>query len=183
MALEALPSELQKRLEDALLRIEVEDYLWYEANLLDEHNYDEWIAQFTPDLKYWMPLRRNVASKEMYADMTKEEGEISWFNNDYTTLARRVAQVQTGVHWADEPLSRVTHVISNIRIIDKPAPNEVRVGSHFVFHRNRHQKEESVFYGRRIDTLRKVDGVWKIARREVYLDESVLLHKNLTSFF
>jgi hypothetical protein len=40
-----------------------------------------------------------------------------------------------------------------------------------------------VFYGRRIDTLRKVDGVWKIARREVYLDESVLLHKNLTSFF
>ena len=28
-----------------------------------------------------------------------------------------------------------------------------------------------------------VDGGWKIARREIYLDESVLLHKNLTNFF
>ena len=33
------------------------------------------------------------------------------------------------------------------------------------------------------DTLRRVDGRWKIARREIYLDQSVLLHKNLTSFF
>ena len=33
------------------------------------------------------------------------------------------------------------------------------------------------------DLLRRVDGGWKIARRKVVLDQSVLLAKNLTFFF
>jgi 3-phenylpropionate/cinnamic acid dioxygenase small subunit len=170
-------------IEEALLRLEIEDFFWLEADLLDEHRYDEWLALFTKDMRYWMPMRRNVASKEMYADMTKDGPEISWFNNDYDTLERRVRQVQTGVHWADEPLSRVSHMIGNVRILDASNPNEIKVSSRFVFHRNRHQQEESTFFGRRIDTLRRVEGSWKICRREVFLDESVLLHKNMTSFF
>jgi 3-phenylpropionate/cinnamic acid dioxygenase small subunit len=172
-------------IEEALLRLEIEDFLWYEADLLDEHRYSEWLDLWTKDSTYWMPMRRNVASKEMDADLSKDGPEISWFNNDYETLARRVQQVQTGVHWADEPLSRVSHMIGNVRILEtkSTSPEEYRVSSRFVFHRNRHQQEESTFFGRRIDTLRRVDGRWMIARREVYLDESVLLHKNLTSFF
>ena len=172
-------------IEEAMLRLEIEDFLWYEADLLDEHRYTEWLDLFTKDTRYWMPLRRNVASKEMDADLTKDGPEIAWFNNDYETLAKRVLQVQTGVHWADEPLSRVSHMIGNVRILESKStnPDEYRVSCRFVFHRNRHQREESTFFGKRIDTLRRVDGSWKIARREVYLDESVLLHKNLTSFF
>jgi 3-phenylpropionate/cinnamic acid dioxygenase small subunit len=170
-------------IEDALLRLDVEEFLWMEADLLDDHKYDEWLALFSKDCRYWMPLRRNVASKEMYADMTKDGPEISWFNNDYDTLEKRVRQIQTGVHWADEPLSRVSHMIGNVRILESPNPDEVRVSCRFVFHRNRHQKEESTFFGKRIDTLRREEGQWKILRREVYLDESVLLKKNLTSFF
>jgi 3-phenylpropionate/cinnamic acid dioxygenase small subunit len=172
-------------IEEAMLRLEIEDFFWYEADLLDEHRYQEWLDLFTKDMKYWMPLRRNVASKEMDADLTKEGPEIAWFNNDFETLERRVQQVMTGVHWADEPLSRVSHMIGNVRILESKSnkPDEYRVSCRFVFHRNRHQSEDSTFFGRRIDTLRRVDGSWKIARREVYLDESVLLHKNLTSFF
>jgi biphenyl 2,3-dioxygenase beta subunit len=52
-----------------------------------------------------------------------------------------------------------------------------------MFYRNRHADEESTFIGKRIDTLRRVDGGWKIARREIYLDESVMLFKNFTNFF
>ena len=36
--------------------------------------------------------------------------------------------------------------------------------------------------GKREDTLRRVEGCWKIARRMVTLDQSVLLAKNLTFF-
>jgi ethylbenzene dioxygenase beta subunit len=37
--------------------------------------------------------------------------------------------------------------------------------------------------GRREDTLKRVDGKLKIARRKIVLDQSVLLAKNLTMFF
>ena len=170
-----------RSIEDSLVRLEVEDFYWYEAELLDDHKYVEWLGLFTKDVRYRMPIRRNVASKEMYKE-SPGATEISWINNDYEMLEKRVRQILTGVHWADEPLSRVSHLIGNVRILDTSEPDVIRVSSRFVFHRNRHQREESTFFGKRIDTLRREDGALKIARRDIFIDESVLLHKNLTSF-
>ena len=112
---------------------------------------------------------------------------MSWFDDDKETLEKRVKQIKTGVHWADEPLSRVSHLVTNVRLLDSDpsevGPGEVRGKCRFLFYRNRHLDEESTFVGKRIDTLRRVDGRLKIARREIYLDQNVLLYKNLTSFF
>ena len=153
-------------IEDHLVRLEIEDFLWEEADLLDEHQYQEWLDLFTEDARYIMPIRRNVPS-----------------NDDKKILEKRVQQLLTHAHWAEEPLSRVTHMVSNVRILGWNGPDEVRVKCRFMFYRNRHADEESTFIGKRVDTLRRVDGKWMIARREIYLDESVLLHKNLTNFF
>lgn len=172
-----------KTIEDYLLRLEIEDFLWYEADLLDEFRYEEWLDLLTDDVSYWMPIRENVPSREMEEEITDEETDPSWFTDDKSTLTARVGQIRTHVHWADEPFSRISHIISNIRILDWTGPDEVRVKCRFVFYRNRHQDEESTFIGKRIDTLRRVDGGWKIARREIYLDESVMLFKNFTNFF
>ena len=173
--------------EELRLRFEVEDFLYYEADLLDDHLYDEWLDLFTDDARYWMPMRRNVPSRDMSAEMTVENRDMSWFDNDKETLEKRVKQIKTGVHWADEPLSRVSHMVSNVRLLSSDSsqvgPGEVRAKCRFLFYRNRHIDEESTFVGKRIDTLRRVDGRLKIARREIYLDQNVLLYKNLTSFF
>ena len=40
-----------------------------------------------------------------------------------------------------------------------------------------------MFVGRRTDTLRRSEGDWRIARREIVLDQNVLLAKNLSIFF
>jgi hypothetical protein len=37
--------------------------------------------------------------------------------------------------------------------------------------------------GKRNDTLVRVGDSWKISRREILLDQNVLLAKNLTTFF
>jgi 3-phenylpropionate/cinnamic acid dioxygenase small subunit len=169
-------------LETHLLRLEIEDFLWNEADLLDEHEYDEWLDLFTDDATYWMPIRRNVASREMAREYTNEGPDLSWYTDDKPTLEKRVRQIKTGYHWAEEPFSRVTHMVSNIRVLSWDG-NEARVKCRFLFYRNRHLDEESTFIGKRIDTLRRVGNQWKIARREIYLDESVLLYKNLTNFF
>jgi 3-phenylpropionate/cinnamic acid dioxygenase small subunit len=45
------------------------------------------------------------------------------------------------------------------------------------------EDEQNIFVGKRNDTLRRANGSWKIARREIYLDQNVMLSKNLSVFF
>lgn len=169
-------------IEEYLLRAEIEDFLWREADLLDENELDEWVDLFTEDATYWMPIRSNVASSAMDAELTAEGADLNWFTDDKPTLVKRVAQIKSGWHWSEEPFSRITHMISNIRLLSWDG-HEAKVKCRFLYHRNRHDDEESTFIGKRVDTLRREGNSFKIARREVYLDESVLLYKNITSFF
>jgi 3-phenylpropionate/cinnamic acid dioxygenase small subunit len=169
-------------IEDHLLRLEIEDFLWQEADILDDFRYEDWLDLLTDDVSYWMPIRRNVPSREMEGELTAEGPEMSWYTDDKPTLVKRVAQIRSHVHWADEPYSRISHLVTNIRVLGWNNPNEVRVKCRFFFYRNRHEDETSMLIGKRIDTLRRTDDGWKIARREIYLDESVLLYKNLTNF-
>jgi 3-phenylpropionate/cinnamic acid dioxygenase small subunit len=72
-------------------------------------------------------------------------------------------------------------MVANVQVL--PAgPAEVEVKSRFLIYRNRVETETDLLVGKREDTLRRVDGTWKIARRMVVLDQSVLLAKNLTFF-
>ena len=85
------------------------------------------------------------------------------------------------MHWAEEPPSRVSHMISNVRVVST-AGAETLVRSRFLVSRSRLADEVDLFVGRREDILRD-DGSWKIARRTVLLDQNVLQAKNLTIFF
>ena len=170
-----------------LVRQEIEDFLYAEAELLDERRYEEWLDLFTEDARYWMPMRRNVPHDELAREFTREGADVNWFDEGKDTLARRVKQILTGVHWAEEPLSRICHMVSNVQITSlSPAgssPTEVEVKSRFLIYRNRVETETDLLVGKREDALRRVDGRWRIARRKIILDQSVLLVKNLTFFF
>jgi 3-phenylpropionate/cinnamic acid dioxygenase small subunit len=50
-------------------------------------------------------------------------------------------------------------------------------------YQNRCEYEEYYFVGKRNDVMRRVNGQWKLARREISLGQTVLLAKNLTMFF
>ena len=170
-----------------LVRHEVEDFLYREAELLDERRYEDWPELLTDDIRYFMPMRRNVPHDETAREFTREGADVSWFDEGKDTLARRVQQILTGIHWAEEPPSRICHMISNVQILraspDGPAPTEVAVKSRFLVYRNRVETETDVLVGKREDLLRRVNGTFKIARRKIILDQSVLLAKNLTFFF
>ncbi len=170
------------------LKHDVEEFLYREADLLDERRFSEWLELLADDLVYFMPMRRNVKHGEHAEhENTRIGKDISWFDEDKWTLSKRVEQIQTGVHWAEEPLSRVTHMVSNVQVLEaKPSvqhAQEVTVRSRFLIYQNRAQYETYFFVGKRTDTLRRADGSWKIARRMILLDQNVLLAKNLTVFF
>jgi 3-phenylpropionate/cinnamic acid dioxygenase small subunit len=78
-------------------------------------------------------------------------------------------------------------MVSNVQVEDitppQGEPEEVTVRSRFLIYQNRVETETYLFVGRRIDRLRKIDGGWKLAKREILLEQNVLLAKNLTVFF
>ncbi|MGH7032360.1 MAG: 3-phenylpropionate/cinnamic acid dioxygenase subunit beta, partial [Stellaceae bacterium] len=143
---------------------EIEDFLHAEADLLDERQYTAWLDLFTEDVRYWMPIRKNVA----FADRAKEttaEDDIAWIDDDKLTLGKRVQQLLTGIHWSEEPVSRVSHVVSNIRLAE-PASRiaegaNVLVTCRFLVYRNRLETDTDLLVGRREDTLRRVGGGFK----------------------
>src|SRR5665213_1644877 len=123
------------------LKDQVENFLYAEAELLDERRFTDWLDLLTDDLIYFMPLRRNVKFGEGSRENTQLGKDISWFDEDKWTLSKRVEQIMTGIHWAEEPLSRVCHMVTNVQVVDvRPsldAPAEVVVKSRFLIYQNR----------------------------------------------
>jgi 3-phenylpropionate/cinnamic acid dioxygenase small subunit len=179
-------SALSPELARLVLRHEVEDFLYREAELLDARRYEEWLALFTDDARYFMPMRRNVPHDATDREFTREGADVNWFDEGKDTLSRRVRQIGTGIHWAEEPPSRICHIVSNVDVVRATPPDgeatEVDVRSRFLVYRNRVETETDLLVGKREDRLRRVDGAWRIARRKIVLDQSVLLAKNLTFF-
>ena len=165
---------------------EIEDFFHAEADLLDEREYDAWLDLLTEDIVYWMPMRKNVSYANRDKDITAEN-DMAWIHDDKDTLRKRVKQIQTGIHWADEPVSRVSHVITNIRLAEPITRlddgERTLTKCRFIVYRNRLESETDFLVGRREDTLTRADGALKVARRKIILDQSVLLAKNLTMFF
>jgi 3-phenylpropionate/cinnamic acid dioxygenase small subunit len=188
MSASAEPAPIHRGPRYYELKQEVEDFLYREADLLDSRRFTQWLDLLADDLVYFMPIRRNVPFGDHDAHENTRLGEgISWFDEDKWTLAKRVEQIMTGVHFAEEPLSRVTHLVSNVRLLEaRPsldAVEQVVAGSRFLIHQNRGEYETYTFVGRRTDVLRRSGNDFKIARREIILDQNILLAKNLTVFF
>jgi 3-phenylpropionate/cinnamic acid dioxygenase small subunit len=170
------------------LKADVEDFYYHEADLLDLRRFRDWLELLSEDATYFMPIRRNVKFGQHAARENTRHGEgISWFDEDKWTLTKRVEQILTGVHYAEEPLSRITHMVSNIQIkAARPRIDGVReldVSSRFLVYQNRVEYETYTFVGRRNDMLRLTGSGWRIAKREILLEQNVLLAKNLTTFF
>jgi 3-phenylpropionate/cinnamic acid dioxygenase small subunit len=173
---------------------EVEQFLYREARLLDERRFHDWLQLLTDDIHYWMGNRTNRYPKSSKAiaildpdrydedDRTKED-ELAILDEDKSTLSARVARLDTGMAWAEDPPSRTRHLITNIEVEPGHVEAELEVYSNFIVYRSRSETEQDFYVGARRDVLRRVDGAWKIARRKITLDQNVLLAKNVSIFF
>ena len=179
-------SDRDDRIARLLLAHEIAEFLYREAELLDERRYDDWLALLTDDIRYWMPMRRNVKFGEDEREFTSANSDINWFDEGKDTLVRRVKQIETGIHWAEEPRSRLSHLVTNVQLQGAEpsyvAPQEVSVTCRFLIYRNRVQTEADILVGKREDLLRRNGAGWLLARRKIILDQNVLLSKNLTFF-
>jgi 3-phenylpropionate/cinnamic acid dioxygenase small subunit len=164
-----------------LLR-EVEQFLYGEARLLDERRYHEWLELFTEDVRYWMPTRSNRRADDIGRELAGPN-ELAYFNDDLAMLKARVDRFDSGMAWAEDPPSRTQHLITNVQAEETDTPGEYDVTSLFLLYRGRLEHEIDTFVGTRYDTLRRVDGELKIARRKIVLAQNVIMSKNMSMFF
>ena len=180
-------------MDEGIIR-DIERFFYREARLLDERRFREWLELFTDDVHYWMAARSNRYPRSSKAiaildparyieeDLTADE-ELAILDETKETLAARVARLDTGMAWAEDPPSRTRHLIANIDVEPGDGAGEFKVHSNFIVYRSRAETEEDFYVGARQDLIRRVDGTWKIARRKLTLDQNVLTAKNVSIFF
>ncbi len=180
-------------MEEEVMR-EIEQFLYREARLLDDRQFHQWVDLFTDDVRYWIPLRSNRypaiskaisirdGSRYEEEDLSKED-ELAIMDETKESLERRIARLDTGMAWAEDPPSRTRHLISNIEVHPGEQASELKVYSNFIMYRNRAERDQDFYVGSREDVLRRVESAWKIAYRKIILDQNVLLAKNVSNFF
>jgi 3-phenylpropionate/cinnamic acid dioxygenase small subunit len=182
------PARLARDAKYYEVKREIEEFLYDEANLLDERQFERWLQTLADDLEYFMPMESNVRFGEhAKRELTTRDKHMSWFNEGKWTLNKRVEQILTGVHWAEEPLSRVSRMVSNVQLTamrtDADGRFEVDVSSRFLTYQNRCEYEQYIFVGDRKDRIRMTAEGWRLCKREIRIHQNVLLAKNLSIFF
>jgi 3-phenylpropionate/cinnamic acid dioxygenase small subunit len=140
--------------------VTVEQFLYHEARLLDTQRYEEWLALFTDDATYWLPLER---------DQKDPVETSSIIHDDRTLLELRVKQARHPRAHARLPLARTVHQVGNIIVED--GKDEVKVHSTLQLVEFRNEKQR--LYGALVEhRLRKANGSFKIAHKRVDLVNS-----------
>jgi phthalate 3,4-dioxygenase beta subunit len=154
-------------------------FLVDEAYLLDSQEYEKWLETLTDDIHYIMPVRVTTA---LGAGFDTSPGMAHFDENKYS-LSRRVARFMTEHAWTEDPPSRLRHFITNVRTFASEDPAHLIVESAELLFRSRGDvNEHAVVSCGREDLLRRDVDSWKLARRTIFVDESVIRMQNLAVF-
>ena len=161
-------------LEAFALRLEIEDWLYREAALLDAGRFEEWLELFDDTVRYWAPVRSNL-------ERSDEPDRLQHFDEDKSMLGLRVARLATGFAHAEEPPSRQRHHVSNVRILKHEGSSRIQVASNLLVFRSREARKEVTYSCGRVDWWRRAGDHWVNEERMILFDHDVI--ESLTTFF
>ncbi|WP_319457033.1 MULTISPECIES: aromatic-ring-hydroxylating dioxygenase subunit beta [unclassified Mycobacterium] len=159
---------------------EILDFLYDEALLLDDDRHTEWVELLAEDLVYLMPVRETVHR----SDGKGFDSRIGKFNDDAMSISLR-AMRNVGIKSAydRDPAPRVRRQITNVIVYATADPNEYAVTSYIAAHRNRADLEEQdILTAKREDVIRRTSDGLRLARREIFSDQTALWARYLNMF-
>lgn len=162
------------------LQSEIEQFLYTEAELLDDQKFEEWLTLFTDDCSYKMPIRET--SPDNPSGLPADDAiTVCHFDDNKAGLTMRYFRLTSESAHSEIPPSRTRRMVSNVRVSPGQG-GELDVRSNLILFQSRREGADSTFVGERRDRLRRVDGEWRIARRIIVLDHNVL-PRSLSIFF
>jgi len=164
------------------LQHRVEQFLYAEAQLLDDHEFNDWIKLFTDQAHYWVPTRNTRTNRERAKEIAAR-GEGAHVDDDMVRLRGRVRRSTSGLAWSEEPPSRTRRLLTNVRIRRRDT-GVLDVRLNFWVYRGRLERHQDWFVGERFDVLVPDDGPYGylIADRKIVLDQSTVLAPNMSVF-
>ncbi len=156
-----------------------EQFLYHEAELLDDNGLHEWLALLCTDIVYEVPIR--VTRERAAGPGFSEAGFHMW--ETFTSLQTRVERLDGEYAWAEDPPSRTRRLVGNVRVERGETDHELAVKSNFLLYRGRlDTPDHQLLAGERRDVLRQTGDGLRLARRRVLLDQTTLSMANLAIF-
>ena len=137
---------------------EIEQFIYREARLQDEHAYDEWEALWTDDAIYWVPAN---------GDDPDPETSMSIIYDNRSRIRTRIKQLHTGKRHSQNPPSRLRRLVSNVELLGEE-DDDVLVGANFLVYESR-ERGVTLWAGRSVYRLRREGEELRMARKTVYL--------------
>ena len=136
-----------------------------EGMLLDEQDWDAWLALYEEDAEFWMPAWKSET--EPTGDPLRELSMI--YYDSRAGLEDRVQRIRSGKSVASTPLRRTAHMVGNVMLVGDDA-GILTVKSSFNVHvYDTRQKTQHVFFGRTTHGLVRRNGGLKIRRKKIIL--------------
>ena len=144
---------------DVIAATEVAEFVYREARLADENDYDGWEALWTDDATYWVPADS--------ADIDPDKSVSIIFDNR-SRIATRLNQLRTGKRYAQSPASRMRRVVSNLEILGTTSDGDTEAEANFLLLEAR-ARGTQLWGGRTTYRVRRVDGELKMSYKKVVL--------------
>jgi len=140
------------------LREQVGTFLVEEAELADQHRYDDWLELWSPDAVYWVPCNEDDYDPARH---------VSIIYDDYGRLQERCFRLNSEAAHSQDPPSRLCRVIGNQQV-SRGCDGNVRVRANMILVEVR--AGEKNVYGARLEyTLHPEGESFKIRHKKVVL--------------
>lgn len=145
---------------------DVEQFLYKEARLADENDYDGWEALWTDDAVYWVPID---------GEGEHPRANVSIIFDNRSRISTRMKQVKTGKRYAQAPPSNLRRIVGNIEVlggrVSIGGDVDLEVGANFLAFESR-ARGNTLWGGRTTYRLRRVDGEMRLAYKKVVLADN-----------
>ena len=150
-----------------ITRLEVEDFLYHEAGLLDEWKLDDWLELITAAARYLVPT-----TDLPEGDPLIPGDQLVFIDDDISRLRGRITRLKSRHAHREYPWSRTRRLVTNVRVTSVSG-DEISATASFTVYRMR-GGETATYIGRYDYLLRRVDGELRIVFRKAVLDQESL---------
>lgn len=184
---------LESLVIDPIKQRSLERFYFHEARLLDNRQYQQWLALVAPEIQYLMPARTNLmvnnrerGEENMISVERELEGSDSMGcpirEESYVHLMVRVERAYKVNSWSESPPPRTRRLVGNVELMDESG-QELEVISNFHLFYARPGAADYLYAGQRSDTLQQEGDSYRIRRRRVVLDYADIDYPTLGLLF
>jgi len=137
---------------------DVTQFIYREARLQDEHQYDAWEALWTDDGVYWVPANGEGGDPDQV---------MSIIYDNRSRIALRIRQFHTGKRFSQTPKSNLRRIVSNVEVVQDDGAQIVACCNAMVFESQ--LRGDTIWASRNEYTLRRDGDALRMARKKVVL--------------